>query len=340
MMKILFVAPKYDYGIQELGLSFEYYNFFDTLVGMGHQVEFFDFFTFFHTHGRERMTDLLGEKLEEMRPDLMFTFLFSDQFDLGRLAKISRATKAVTFNWFADDHWRFENFSRHWAPCFSFVSTTDPEAVPKYHATGYQNVLLTQWAANPRIYTRGNTPKQYDVTFVGQPYGDRKSILGTLARRGIRVRKWGSSWNISLVHRALRKFGVLNEEAFRRIKASTRLTQEEMVAVFQTSRINLNLSSASVSGGSQIKGRNFEITACCGFQISGHAPRMEEFFEPDKEIVLYRSRDELVERVEYYLAHDAEREAIAHAGYARVLRDHTYERRFSKLFHRMGLDGK
>src|SRR5258708_1267288 len=139
-MKILFVAPKYDYGIPELGLSFEYYNFYDTLFGMGHQTELFDLVSLYHEHGRERMTELLGEKISDMNPDLVFTFLFSDQFDLERLKKISRLTKAVTFNWFADDHWRFENFSRHWAPCFSFVSTTDPQAVPRYHAIGYQNV--------------------------------------------------------------------------------------------------------------------------------------------------------------------------------------------------------
>jgi spore maturation protein CgeB len=336
-MKILFVAPKYDYGIPEWGFSFEYYNFFDTLVGMGHEVEFFDFFTLFHAHGREEMTGMLAGKMESMRPDLMFTFLFSDQFDFERLKKISQSTGALTFNWFADDHWRFDDFSRHWAPCFSFVSTTDPQAVPKYHASGYRNVLLTQWAANPRIYARGNGPARYDVTFVGQPYGDRKAILQTLARRGIRIRTWGSAWNVTIIHRLLRKFRLLNDEAYTRIKASTRLTQEEMIAVFQSSRINLNLSSASSSDGAQIKGRNFEIPACGGFQLSGRAPRLEEFFEPDKEIVLYGSRDELVEKVQYYLAHETEREAIASAGCARVLRDHTYEQRFRELFQQMGL---
>ena len=42
-MKILYAASKFDYGIPARGYSFEHYNFYDSLVGMGHEVEYFDF---------------------------------------------------------------------------------------------------------------------------------------------------------------------------------------------------------------------------------------------------------------------------------------------------------
>ena len=96
-------------------------------------------------------------------------------------------------------------------------------------------------------------------------------------------------------------------------------------------------STSSQPGANQIKGRNFEIPACGGFQLSGVAEGIEEFFEVGKEIVCYRTFDELVEKITYYLSHDDERCAIAQAGYQRVIREHTYKDRFDALFTQMHL---
>ncbi len=338
-MKILYVACKYDYGIPERGLSFEHYNFYDTLVGMGHEVEYFDFPTLFREHGRDGLTRMLRRKVEEVRPDLMFTFLFRDEFNPDLLRKMTEETGTVTFNWFADDHWRFDNFSRHWAPCFSYVSTTDAGAIEKYRAIGYRNVMLTQWGANPRVYWKGNGILKHRVSFVGQAYGNRPEVIRTIRGNGIQVLTCGARWNVRLWHRGLRKFGLMGEKAFERVVDSSRVSQERIVEIFQTSAISLNLSDSSTPGTNQIKGRNFEIPACGGFQLSGYAERLEEFFVPDKEIVVYHTVGELVEKIRYYTAHGEERAAIAEAGYARVMRDHTYESRFRQLFKQMGLEG-
>lgn len=334
-VKILYVAMKYDYGVPERGLSFEHYNFYDTLVAMGHEVEYFDFGTEFRAKGREGMTKLLQQRVEETKPDLMFTFLFSDEFNYDILRSITEKKQAVTFNWFADDHWRFENFSRHWAPCFTFVSTTDIHALPKYKAIGYQNALLTQWAANPHIYKKGSGNHLYDVTFVGQAYGDRPATLNALKKSGITVHTWGLNWNVRRRHLLARKVGLLSAEQLEQIANASRISQEQMVHIFGTSRINLNLSEASQHGSNQIKGRNFEIPATGGFQLSGYAERLDEFFEMDKEIVCYRTVDELREKIRYYLDHENERAAIAEAGYRRVVREHTYAQRLTQLFRQM-----
>ncbi len=336
-MKIIFAALKYDYGIPERGFSFEYYNFCDTLVRMGHEVEYFDFYSLHKEVGSVEMTKRLRERVEEFRPDLLFVFLYSDEFDPVLLQRITQETKVVTLNWFADDHWRFESFSRKWATCFAYVSTTDRSSIPKYHALGYKNVLLTQWGANTAIYRKADEPITYDVSFVGQAHGDRPAIIRALQKQGIWVYTRGTHWKVRRWHNYGRRLGVLSKLRYERIVNTTRISQEEMVKVFRCSRINLNLSVSSQLAQNQIKGRNFEIPACGGFQLSGVAERLEEFFEPDKEIVLYRSFDELVEKIRYYLAHESERATIAEAGYQRVLRDHTYEYRFRELFRQMGL---
>jgi spore maturation protein CgeB len=48
-------------------------------------------------------------------------------------------------------------------------------------------------------------------------------------------------------------------------------------------------------------------------------------------LVLFRSSDEMVDKIRYYLEHDEERERIAAAAQARVLAEHTYEHRFRHM---------
>lgn len=336
-MKILFAALKYDYGIPERGLGFEYYNFYDTLVRMGHEVEYFDFYSLYQEVGSVEMTKHLRERVEEYKPDLLFCFLYSDEYDPVLLQRITQETNVVTFNWFADDHWRFESFSCKWAACFRYVSTTDQSSIPKYHAIGYKNVLLTQWGANTAIYRKMDEPIEYDVSFVGQAHGDRPAIIRALQKQGISVDTRGTHWKVRRWHSYGVRLGIISKKRYERIVNASRISQDEMVKVFQRSRINLNLSASSQLKENQIKGRNFEIPACGGFQLSGVAERLEEFFEPNKEIVLYRSFDELVDKIRYYLAHESERAEVAEEGYQRVLRDHTYEHRFRELFRQMGL---
>jgi spore maturation protein CgeB len=336
-MKILYVAAKYDYGVPARGFSFEHFNFYETLAGMGHDIVYFDFLSIFQQEGREGLSRRLLASVEEHAPDLMFTFLFTDQFDPEVIRSITDRGRTVTFNWFADDHWRFDNFTRYWAPLFSFVSTTDIDALPKYRSIGYDRALLTQWGANPGIYRKKNLPLTYDVSFVGQSYGDRSAVMRRLRSSGIPVVVRGTGWNNRWWHRYARRAGLLSQDRIERIANETRIDQDGMIDLFNRTKVNLNLSTSSQPGANQIKGRNFEIPACGGFQLTGTASRLEEFFLPDREIVLYRTVDDMIERIRHYLKHDDERQAIADAGYARVMRDHTYEARFRTLFRQMGL---
>lgn len=353
-MRILYVAMKYDYGYPERGYSFEHANFYDSLARMGHEIIYFDFMSLYKELGRERMNRRLWEVAQSEKPDLLFCVLFRDELDKAVMSRISEETDTVTVNWFCDDHWRFEDFSRHWAPCFNWVVTTAKSAQPKYARLGYKNVIKSQWACNHFSYRNLELPFKYEVTFVGQPHGNRREIIEALRKAGIDVKAWGHGWE------------------------SGRLSQEQMIEVFNQSRINLNLANASLQTGrlarwrrrlekrwpllggirgrlmrylpklplefpwkrkyySQIKGRNFEIPGCGGFLLTDYADNLEEYYEIGKEIVCFENNRDLIEKIRYYLVHDEERRAIAEAGYQRTLREHTYQQRFNEIFARTGL---
>lgn len=360
-MRILYVAMRYDYGDRSAGGSFEHWNFFHPLSQMGFDLLYFDFLTIMQRRGQQEMNRRLWEVARSERPDLMFVVLFQDQLDKGVVRRISEELETVTINWFCDDHWRFDNFSRFWAPCFNWVVTTARSAVAKYERIGYANVIKSQWAANHFQYRRLELPLIYDVTFVGRPHGDRREVIAELRRAGIDVRVWGEGWK------------------------QGRIDQEQMIRVFGQSRINLNLSQASSAGDSpppsalgrrlatlpcpgpirrlgkrvlgrmgvlsrlsgvadgsprpeQIKGRNFEVPGCGGFLLSGLADDLDRYYCIGEEIVCFDSLSDLIERTRYYLAHEQQRQAIAKAGYRRTIAQHTWAHRFDEIFRSTGLE--
>ena len=181
MMKILYVATKFDYGEPTQGPSYEHENFYDCLSHLGHDVLYFDSLASQRQLGRRRSSRRLCQIAAAERPQLMFSVLVNDELEWDAVRRISDMDDVTTCNWFCDDHWRFETFSRHWAPAFNWVVTTDVTAPAKYHRMGYTRVLKSQWGVNPFRYQRVQVPLEFDVTFVGKPHGVRRQIIRALA---------------------------------------------------------------------------------------------------------------------------------------------------------------
>jgi spore maturation protein CgeB len=329
-VRILYVAMAYDYGNPERGASFEETNFRSALEGMGHDLVAFDFMERARQVGKPSMREELVAQAAAARPDVAFFCLFTDELDPATVKAVGRA--APTVNWFADDHWRFDGFTRHMAPAFDLAVTTDAASLPKYEAAGLgDRVLLSQWACNKYAYSRVSDAIEHEVSFVGQPHGNRPELVQRLRDAGYSVEAWGEGW------------------------PAGRLTHDERVRVFSSSRINLNPSNSSLPSNTvrdrvarllrrraegprppQIKGRNFEVPGCGGFLLTERVPHLERYFDLGREVAVYDHVDDLVEQVGYWLEHEDERAAVADAGYRRVLAEHTYDHRFEEILRRVG----
>jgi len=95
--------------------------------------------------------------------------------------------------------------------------------------------------------------------------------------------------------------------------------------VYANSKINLNISLRSIHTGIPL--RAFDIMGCGGFMITNFQEDFLQHFEPDEEVVFYSSYEELLEKVEYYLKHDEERNRIARNAQQKVATEHTYLQR-------------
>ncbi len=101
------------------------------------------------------------------------------------------------------------------------------------------------------------------------------------------------------------------------------------IPMFQTlrdSKATFN-SHIDLSANSASNMRLFEATGVGTCLVTDHKTNLHDLFEPDYEVLTYRSSEECTEKVKWLLAHPQQREAIAKAGQARTLKDHTIDKR-------------
>lgn len=343
-MKILFTGLEYDRYEPARGHSFEYNNFYGALQKLqGVEVSYASFHDIL-TLGRQGFADKLVAQVEREKPDLVFVFMYTDELTPETIRRLRQ--KTTVLGWFSDDYWRFDNYSRDYALSFSWVATTYSKALERYRALGQKNVIRSQFFCDTSSYIPIVCEKDTEVSFVGLKNAGRAELAATIRVAGIPLSLFGGGWD------------------------GGRLPQAEFTRLFSRSKINLNIVSPRSlwernSFGRlfarrslnrfvldfhvvnnvrswfnqrilQIKGRPFEIAACGGFCISGYADDFEAYYRENEEMVFYRSADDLIEKIRYYLAHSEERERIAKAGYERTLREHTAEKRFHAMFQAMG----
>ncbi len=104
---------------------------------------------------------------------------------------------------------------------------------------------------------------------------------------------------------------------------------DTMPYVFKSSDINLNITLRSIRNGIPL--RCFDIMGCGAFLLSNFQSDLFRFFEPDKDFVFYESRNDLLEKIEFYLKNPEMRQKIAESAYEKIKKDHTYDIRVEQI---------
>lgn len=313
-----------DYGVPEQGTSHELYNLILPLQKLYPGTTNFDYMRRMRAVGKRAMNRELLDLVEATRPDVTLVNLYTDQL----LPETIRALRSwtTTVAYFFDDIWQ-RSFCLFWARHFDFVTTPDPGGVARFAADGVRTAIYSPFGFNEEIYVRQPLAKTHEVSFVGLYHPYRDWILDRVRRAGYGVAVFGHRW------------------------PAGRIPVESMVGVFNSTKINLNLSNSTHwdprfllarpiavawmlklgKHTEQVKARHFELAGCGAFQLSYEVRWLGEYFQPHKQIATYRDVDDLLAKIGYYLDHDEEREAIADAAWRRARAEHTATRRLREL---------
>ena len=91
---------------------------------------------------------------------------------------------------------------------------------------------------------------------------------------------------------------------------------------------NIHIDSSKRFAGNM---RCFEITGVGSCLVTDNKQNIGDLFEVDKEIVVYNSKEECIEKIKWLVYHPNDAKAISRAGQERTLKDHSYEKRAEQM---------
>lgn len=313
---VLYMGMRYYYTNKNVGLDYGHYNMYDSLLDDAYSVHYFDFDRLLDEFGPSRTSDIFREFVFTYHPKYIFYAHWRDFIDHKVWEEISRESGSLSIIWLSDDHWRFEE-TRELCGLFDAIVTTDQRGFSRRIEEGMRNVIKSQWACNPTIYRDNGLQKRYDVSFIGQKYGEREEFCGRLRDAGIDVHTFGRGWG-----------------------GEDKVSQSRYIKILNQSWISLDLTKSSANDTYQIKARPFEVTACGSLLLTRENPQLVEYFTPGKEIATYSSPDDAVKVIKSLLEDKAELSKIAGKGHERTLLQHTYQKRFEEIFRSCDALGK
>jgi spore maturation protein CgeB len=132
------------------------------------------------------------------------------------------------------------------------------------------------------------------------------------------LRIWGEYW-----HNA-------RSAAIRGAIGGREVLGNEFVRALLGSKINLSIMSEARKGsssGDQVANRTFAVPACGAFVLHERTTELLELFQEGEHLACFADADEMIEKIDYYLARPDLRHQVAEQGRELVWREHSWDRR-------------
>lgn len=221
-----------------------------------------------------------------------------------------------------------------------YFFTTVEGMVSYYHEKGIKNVFLLPQGFEPSFFQADELTdedmKTYgsDITFVGtlettELYKFRNERLKRVIEEGFDLKWWGQP-----LSRKIRNIGLMLSSLGRRYGGKP-VYLKEFAKVIKTSKIFLAFDAAP-GVRKCISVRMYNALGCGAFYMCQHVEGIEEVFVPEEEIITFKSDDEMIDKIRYYLPRESLRKKIASRAQEKVLKEHTYQHRVQQLVKMIG----
>ena len=236
---------------------------------------------------------VLPQELDRIPEGLFDLFLLIDD---GLDYEIPDSLRPAAW-WAIDTHLGFERcLSRAQRADWTFAAQRN--GAEQLRAAGIDNAVWLPLACDPEIHGRREVRLQHDIGFVGHEVGaERTRLLDLLQQRFPRMYR-GQAY------------------------------LDAMATVYSGSKIVFNRSVCD-----DVNMRVFEGLCSGSLLVTNRLDEngLTELFTEETHYVAYESDEELFDKLEFYLNHDAARERIAQAGCEAVLSAHTYRHRVETI---------
>jgi len=223
-----------------------------------------------------------------------------------------------------DTEYYFDSRDVYYAQCADLVVVYNYSSRYRFEHYGINAISFYSSYDKNKYFKINDLKKDIEISFVGQitNYEDRREYIDYLVTNGMPIEIFGQG------------------------SKNGQVSPGKMVNIFNKTKININFTGIVTKNAlrkrlnvdcrlKQMKGRMAEIALCGGFVLSEYVPGIDEVFCIDKEIAVFHTKRDLLEKIKYYLEHEEEREAIAARGYIRALRDYEISEAIPRLINKV-----
>ncbi|MBI5403295.1 MAG: glycosyltransferase family 1 protein [Ignavibacteriae bacterium] len=260
----------------------------------------------------------LIEASEKFRPDVILFYRPVHIFG-KTLSTLKKKNNPVIISYFNDDPFGKSSTEFKWRHFIKSIELFDINYIvrmknlPEYEKCGsHKTEYLGHFFVRDVHYKSSTDKKKKDVIFAGHYENDiRIESLEKLLKNGTDLRLYGGGWNGFLgsakENLLLKNFhpvtpvigGVYREKI-----------SESKIALCFLSKLNCDDSTS----------RNFEIPAIGTFMLSEYSGMLADIYREGEEAEFFRSSDELLDKVKFYLKNEETREKIALRGHEKAMK--------------------
>lgn len=222
--------------------------------------------------------------------------------------------------------------SRHFRSCvplYDLCVTTKRYELEAYRRDGARDIVCT-WQGMDDRFTRISectaieNPERSGVVFIGHREPHYEKILSSVVRAGLDLSIYGPGW-----HRPRWR----NSHLARAIKGGP-VWGDAYVHALARAKVGLGLLCKLYPD--QFTARSVEIPAAGAMLLAERTAEHQELFEEGKEAEFFVDTAELIDKLRFYLAHDAARIAIAEKGRQRTITQYSWARVLRSVLAHVG----
>lgn len=168
-----------------------------------------------------------------------------------------------------------------------FLYVSDSAMLQKAQEIGFKNYELLQFGFNPNLHKDYGLKRDNYINFIGSYTKERDEIFSNLV--DYNLRNEGIKWD------------KLSCSSDKWIVKNRKLDQKEVVQIYNSTIATLNVAQID-NVINMVNMRTFEATACGSCMLNDNVKDIELCFEPGKEILVYKNKDELLELTQKILS--------------------------------------
>jgi len=264
----------------------------------------------------------LTKKIIEIKPDLVIgTYRFINPLCIKLIKKELPNTPVIHVN---PDQLTTLELQQIFASPYDFYFTKDPYIVNFMKQKMNLNAIYLPEAFNPRVHEKPKVSRvdleekaNIDVLVFGYLYPYRVNMIKQLIKSSVKVTLFGK--------KDKRFFDPGLDKYFH----NEWITGERKAELLYGSKIVFNnFHYAEIES---VNCKFFEIAGIGAFQICDYRPTIDEYTKVDSEKFTFKSIDEAIDLIKFYLDKPTLRHEIANVQYEYFMKNHTYEHRVNHI---------